>query len=574
MITPKKIRILFPILILLFAAGCDRKDEPLPPTVSQLLRETVEAKTLPASIRDQKELQRAWKEMGAFYQKRGFQPAWSGPGGPSARADELVQAIPSFGAEGLDVRRYPTEKLAALIDEVRKIESFDDPAAQRKLVDLDAELTYTYLTLAAHLGAGRLHPEELRVEWYTKPRDLDLDARLEQALAREGGLGESLRSLTPPHADFQRLRKALADHQAILARGGWGSVPPGPDLEKGDRGPRVTALRARLAASGDLAAANAPAQDVFDDAAVSAVSRFQRRHGLEAAGKVDDVTVAELNVPVQDRIRQIQVNMERWRWMPASLGDRYILVNVPEFRLDVMEGNRSALAMRVVVGKDQSRTPAFSDKMTYLELNPAWNLPDSIVNDEILPAASGNPGYIASKDMEVVKGWGDSEEVVDLYSVDLASLGKPGSPYRLRQRPGDANPLGKVKFMFPNEFNIYLHDTPADHLFDRAERGFSHGCIRLEKPLELAAYLLKEDPKWTPEAIQAAVASGEHQAVSLPKPLPVHILYWTAWVEPDGAVHFRQDLYGHDERLEKALAEEPPVWLDLNAGRGEQRAAK
>lgn len=584
--TPKKKKILFPILTLLTAAvlagGCDKTGEPLPPAVAQLLRETVETKTLPASVRDQKELQRAWKEMQTFYQKRNFQPAWSDSGGPSSRADELLKAVPALSAEGLDVRRYQTAKLAALIEEVRKLESFDDPEAQRKLVELDTELTYTYLTLAAHLGAGRLQPEKLRVEWYTKPRNLDLDAKLEQALAHEGGIEEVLRGLTPPHADYQRMRQALADYKAIQARGGWDAVPAGPALKPGDGGPRVAALRARLAASGDLptaapakdANAPAPAQNVYDQTLASAVSRFQQRHGLEVTGNVDEGTLAELNVPVQDRIRQLQVNLERWRWMPASLGERHILVNVPEFRLDVYEGDRSVLAMRVVVGKDQSRTPAFSDKMTYLELNPAWNLPDSIVNDEILPAASGNPGYIASKNMEVVKGWGDGEEVVDLYSVDLASLGQPGSLYRLRQRPGDDNPLGKVKFMFPNEFNIYLHDTPADHLFNRAERGFSHGCIRLEKPMELAAYLLKEDPKWTPEAIQAAVASGEHQAISLPKPLPVHILYWTAWVEGDGSVHFRKDLYGHDERLAQALAEGPPVWLDLNAVRGDQRAAK
>ncbi|HSG40891.1 MAG TPA: peptidoglycan-binding protein, partial [Thermoanaerobaculia bacterium] len=452
MSSQKKKTILFPILTLLtvavLAGGCDKTGEPLPPAVSQLLRETVEVENLPASIGDQKELQRAWKEMQAFYQKRSFQPAWSDAGGPTPRADELVKAIPPLAAEGLDVRRYQTQKLATLIEEVRQLDSFDDPEAQRKLVELDAELTYTYLTLASHLAAGRLQPEKLRVEWYTQPRNVDLDAKLEQALASEGGIDEVLRSLTPPHADYERMRKAMVDYKAIQARGGWGAIPAGADLKTGDGGPRVAALRARLAASGDLPAAApandakaaAPAQAVFDEAVASAVSRFQRRHGLEATGKVDEGTLAELNVPVQDRIRQLQVNMERWRWMPASLGERYIFVNVPEFRLDVYEGDRSALAMRVVVGKDQSRTPAFSDKMTYLELNPAWNLPNSIVNDEILPAASGNPGYIASKDMEVVKGWGENEEVVDAYSVDLASLGQPGSPYRLRQRPGDANP--------------------------------------------------------------------------------------------------------------------------------------
>ena len=244
--------------------------------------------------------------------------------------------------------------------------------------------------------------------------------------------------------------------------------------------------------------------------------------------------------------------MERWRWLPASLGDRYILVNVPEFRLDVVEAGKPVYSMRVVVGKDQSRTPAFSDKMTFIELNPTWTLPDSITRNEILPKLASDPGYLERHDMEVVSD----------------------SPYRLRQRAGKDNPLGQIKFMFPNEFDIYLHDTPADHLFDRAERDFSHGCIRLEKPIELAALLLKDDPKWTQESIQAAIASGEHETITLPRPLPVHILYWTAWVEPDGTVAFRKDIYGHDDQLEQALAKEPPVWLDLNELRGDVRAAK
>jgi murein L,D-transpeptidase YcbB/YkuD len=266
---------------------------------------------------------------------------------------------------------------------------------------------------------------------------------------------------------------------------------------------------------------------------------------------VDEETLAELNVPVQDRIRQLQVNMERWRWLPGSFGDRYILVNVPEFRLDLVEGGKTAYTMRVVVGKDQSRTPAFSDKMTYLELNPAWNIPDTIAREEILPKLASDPGYLARNNMEVI----------------------PDTDGRLRQRPGPDNPLGKIKFMFPNEYDIYLHDTPADHLFSRTERDFSHGCIRLEKPLELANILLKGDPEWTPEALQAAIDSGEQKTISLDRPLPVHILYWTAWVEKDGSVQFRKDIYGHDEQLEKALADEPPIWLDLGAARGGVRAA-
>jgi murein L,D-transpeptidase YcbB/YkuD len=226
--------------------------------------------------------------------------------------------------------------------------------------------------------------------------------------------------------------------------------------------------------------------------------------------------------------------------------------------------------MRVIVGKaQQSRTPVFSDKMTYLVLNPAWNIPDDIIDREIRPALQKDSGYLARKNIQAVKGWNDDAEAVDSGSVDPAALGKS---IRLRQAPGPDNPLGQVKFMFPNQFDVYLHDTPADHLFKAEERDFSHGCIRLEKPIDLADYLLKDDPKWTPEAIQEVIDSGETKIVSIPRPLPVHILYFTAWADPDGTVEFRRDVYGHDAKLVQALAQEPPVALDFDAVRGQVKA--
>lgn len=549
----------FLIVVILTFFGCHKGNQPLPPEIAGLMRQTVEAKTLPAAFKDQKELIRAWGEMRSFYEQRGYQPAWFNSRGVRPQAAELIQAIPPLGVDGLDVRRYQPDRLNALVQEAKTIKSFDDPESQRKLVNLDAELTYTYLSLATHLATGRLQPEKLSVEWYTKPRNVDLDARLGAALNADtpGEIVKVLRSYNPPYPEYERLRKALVDHRAIAGRGGWGTVPPGSTLKTGDHGPRVAALRSRLAASGDLPAAapGQPVPDTFDAALAAAVSRFQRRHGLEVTGKVDKDTLEELNVPVADRIQQIQVNMERWRWMPGSLGDRYILVNVPEFKLDLIEGGKieagkPALTMRVVVGKTQSRTPAFSDKMTYIELNPDWNIPDDIAKNEILPKLAADPGYLERHDMERV----------------------PGTD-RLRQRAGEDNPLGQIKFMFPNQFDVYLHDTPADHLFDRAERDFSHGCVRLEKPIDLATYLLKDDPKWTPESIQAAIDSGEHETITLKRPLPVHILYYTAFVDPDGTVEFRRDIYGHDAELERALAAEPPVWISPDLMRGSQRAA-
>ncbi len=273
------------ISLLLLAGGC-RRNEPLPPEVSQLLRESLQAEVLPASLNDQKELVKAWEEMQGFYKKQGFQPVWSTSRGPRSQAAELIEAIPALGAEGLDVRRYQPARLAGLLKELEGVKRFADPQDQRRLVDLDLELTYTYLSLATHLGSGRLQPKTIRAEWYTKPRAVDLDARLGHALAAEnaGEIVKIFRSLNPPYPDYERLRKGLAGYRGILAKGGWGAVPPGPDLAAGGRGPRVAALRARLAASGDLPGGGAAVARAgeFDGALAAAVSRFQRRHGLEA----------------------------------------------------------------------------------------------------------------------------------------------------------------------------------------------------------------------------------------------------------------------------------------------------
>lgn len=565
------------ILALVLSTACRNRE--IPPEVSQIIQSTVETQTLPASIKDEKERARAWDEMRRFYNRRQYGPAWVTDRGLRPQAQELLQAIDGTVAEGLEPGRYQRDQLAALVKEIEELRSYDTPEAQRRLAYADMHLTYTYLTLASHVATGRQQPGTLRIDWYTRPRNVDLDARLDKALADEGNLVDSLRTLRPPEEGYKPLVDALNRYREIAKQGGWPTVPAG-ELKQGARGPAVAALQARLRAEGDLAGETGEAQPqsqdaaaVYDQALAGAVAAFQKRHGLDPTGVVDKDTLEDLNVPVEARLRQIQLNLERWRWMPSDLGERYIRVNIPEFKMALVEGGKPALEMRVVVGKaQQNRTPVFSDKMTYLELNPSWNLPPSIVAEEIVPESGGDPGYLARKNLQVVQGY-DDPQPVDPYSIDMAQLGSKGSPYRLRQPPGPDNPLGQVKFMFPNEHDIYLHDTPADHLFAKEERAFSHGCIRLERPMELAHVLLKGSPEWTPEKLQAVLASGKQTTVSLPKPLPVHILYFTAWVDESGTVQFRRDVYGHDTKLAKALAEEPPVELDFDAVRGTVRAA-
>ena len=538
-------------LAVLACAGCRQRE--IPPEVSHIIQATVEAKTLPAAIKEEKERARAWEEMRRFYHNRQFQPAWLTAKAPRPQAQELLKAIDASAAEGLDPRRYQKERLAVLLQEIEKTESYDDPAAQRLLAYTDMHLTYTFLTLAAHFSTGRQQPGTLRIDWYTKPRNVDLDARLQKALADEGNLDDALRTLRPPEDGYKPLIDALARYRKIAAQGGWQEIAPADPLVPGLRQESVGRLKDRLRAEGDLPPLKEGEQEnwTFDESVTAAVARFQKRYGLEVTGKVDKETLAEMDVPVAARIRQIEINLERWRWMPSDFGERYIRVNIPEFRMALIDHGKPALEMRVVVGKaQQSRTPVFSDKMTYLELNPAWNIPQSIAEEEILPKVANDPGYLESHNMEVVT---------------------EGSTTRLRQRPGPDNPLGQIKFMFPNEHDIYLHDTPADHLFAEAERDLSHGCIRLERPLDLAHVLLKGS-EWTPEKLQEAIASGEQKTITLPRPLPVHLLYFTVWVDKDGTVQFRRDVYGQDAKLAKELAEEPIVELDLDAVRGQVRA--
>jgi murein L,D-transpeptidase YcbB/YkuD len=278
------------------------------------------------------------------------------------------------------------------------------------------------------------------------------------------------------------------------------------------------------------------------------VRRFQRRHGLTDDGVVGARLVAELNVPVAARIRQIELNMERWRWLPRDLGDPHILVNIPEMRLDVREHGTVPVSMRVVVGKEDTPTPIFNHQMTYLVFAPYWNVPDDIAQKETLPAVMKDPTFLERSNMEVVDKAG---QTVDPASIDLDQPQK----YRFRQRPGTSNSLGLVKFMFPNQYNVYLHDTPADSLFARASRSLSHGCVRLEHPEKLAEYVLRDQPEWTPDRISEAMHSGAEQIVKLKTPLPVYLGYWTARVAADGVVQFRKDVYGIDDRQATTLGD-------------------
>jgi murein L,D-transpeptidase YcbB/YkuD len=384
-------------------------------------------------------------------------------------------------------------------------------------------------------------------------QDTDLAQILEQALAA-GQVGAALTNLKPSGHDYERLREAYVRYRDLTLSGGWPLVPGGPKLQREDRGARVRALRTRLAATGDLDQQQVQEADMFDEGVEQGLRRFQWRHGLVVDGVTGPETLAALNLPAEDRAWQIALNMERWRWQPADLGPRHILVNVANFALEVVEEDRVLLSLRTVVGKPYRRTPVFSAKMTYLVFSPFWHVPPGIARRDILPRIHKDAAYLSRERIRAFLGWGSEAVEVDTASVDWNQIEPRSLPYRFRQEPGPSNPLGGVKFMFPNRFNVYLHDTPSKELFDEVARTFSSGCIRVENAAELASYLLRRDSSWTPERIHNAMSAGREKTVSLPEPIAVHLRYWTTWVDRDGAVHFRDDVYQRDKMLEEALS--------------------
>jgi murein L,D-transpeptidase YcbB/YkuD len=292
---------------------------------------------------------------------------------------------------------------------------------------------------------------------------------------------------------------------------------------------------------------------LFDATLEQAVNRFQERHGLAVDGTVGPITLEVLNVPAEARVRQVILNMERLRHRASTFGDRHIVVNIPNYQLNVMEQGQSVLNMRVVVGMPTWQTPTFQSTMTHLVVNPYWVVPEGITRREIIPKIIQNPAYLKNQNMEMLRGHGQDTQIINPANIDWSAVSNRHFPYRFRQRPGSRNALGRIKFKFPNRFHVYMHDTPARSLFAKPRRAFSHGCVRLERPVDLAAYLLQDDPAWTSERIERTIKSGRHRYVNLLTPIDVRLIYQTAWVDADGRVQLRPDIYGLDKKHQKIL---------------------
>lgn len=480
----------------------------------------------------------------SFYAKRGYEPAWVDENGnPRSAAQDLLKAFNDAEREGLRSSDYPSSALR------KRMEALQPQALDpRALVELDLLFTDAFLTYSSHLLSGQLAPRKVDPEWALKPRSRDLAALLSDALSQDKIIA-TLQGLPPRAKGYTQLREMLHNYRKVQKNGGWPTVSAAA--------PNKT-LRARLAASGDVDS------DKGGDKSLSeGVRRFQERHGLPKSGKVDAATLAALNVPVSERIKQIELNLERWRWMPDELGSRYILVNIPSYKMQVIEEGRPVMEANVVVGKQERQTPSFSANMEYLVLSPKWYVPRSIAVKDKLPQLKRNPQALARQGIRVYNNAGQQ---INPSAVNWGAVSANNFSYQLRQDAGPRNALGGIKFMFPNPYSIYLHDTPSRQLFSRNQRTFSSGCIRISNPLELAEYLLKHDPKWNKERIKTASTSGKQQVVNLPKGLPVYLLYWTAWVDEEGRLNFRDDVYNRDKPMLRALYQDDKAPVAASKG--------
>ena len=484
----------------------------------------------------------------AAYKDNNYQPIWVQSGGLNKAGEEFLEELDHIALDGLVKNHYLTEEQLTLLQQVK---ASKDPQLHAQL---DVLLSRSFLQLASDLNRGRIDPADVNIEWKMDRKDPTTDYK-EQLLAirSRSSVENALEELRPSNAMYDEL-KALLQQLRETPKAEMSSVTAFEGkIEKGDKHEAVPLIRQKLILLQDLEEGQKNTEQVYDDQLFEAVKKFQRRHGLIDDGVIGADFVAAINYSQQDLISKILVNMERLRWLPdfSESDKNKVIVNIPDFHLYYIQEDDTVLTSKVVVGKDYRQTPVFKSEMTFLVFSPTWTLPETILWEDAIPAIQQDRAYLAKNNMKVLDY---QENEVNSRKINWNRLeGKEDFPYLIRQAPGSGNPLGKVKFMFPNEHYIYIHDSPAQALFSRDDRTFSSGCIRMEKPEEFASLLLEDANDWDSEKIAKAMSQDEEQTVNLKESLDVWLLYLTVWSK-DGKLEVREDVYDMDRKLAESLS--------------------
>ncbi|WP_419175149.1 L,D-transpeptidase family protein [Desulfosediminicola sp.] len=484
-----------------------------------------------------------------IYTKYDSTPLWVSSKGPSYKARIIFEYLQDSEKHGLN----------PLIYQVGEIRQLWNSKNATDLAKLDTLLTYNLVHYIHDISYGQLSPSVTNPQLFPEAgyRDFNPVFAIQQ-VRFANNIKDYLEQLPPQHVHYTSLKNALEKYRIIALQGGWPYLPEGLKIFPGNRDTRVAIVRERLKMTGELAQeSNPPDPYRYDLELRDAVIKFQLRNGLKPDGVIGINTRGALNVTVDERIKTIRINLARWRWQSHDLGSKYVLVNIAGYNLKAYRdmGQEQALDIRVVVGKERHQTPVFSNIIRQIDINPYWTIPTSIAKNEELPKLRKDPGSLKQRNIRLYSSWNGNARELDSTSIDWNSV-SPGqmAGYRLRQDPGPKNPLGRIKFLFPNRYDVYLHDTSSPQLFNYTNRDFSHGCIRVSDPRALAYFLLEDQHgDWNTERIDTAYDSNSRKVIQLSRPIPVHITYQTSWVDKDGTIHFNVDVYSRDKKLANAL---------------------